>query len=67
MRNYTEYSVEVRLTSTNEFVRQVDIFDTYEQAESFVKTVADKLPEDQEYTIMGIDYEDERETCYYEA
>ncbi len=54
MKDYTEYSVDVRLTDTNKFVRQINIFDTYEQAEAFVRTVADKLPEDQEYTIRNI-------------
>jgi len=66
MKKYTEYSVEVRIADTWKFIRQVDIFDTYEEAESFINYVAEESPEDQEYIIMGIDYEEGSEMCYYE-
>ena len=54
---YTEYAVEVN--DENGFVRQIDVFKTYEEAEEFVNTCDKDILYDGEYlNIIFIDYDE---------
>ena len=56
----TEYAVEVN--NKKGFVRQIEIFQTYEEAENFVKITDEELNEDEYFNIIFIDYDkDENE------
>lgn len=60
----SEYSLEIKRTTDGEFIRQVDIFNTYENAQAY----ADEHPIDDDYyyTIWCIEYdEDGEEIDYY--
>ena len=51
----TEYAVEVN--NKKGFVRQIEIFQTYEEAENFVKITDEELNEDEYFNIIFIDYD----------
>lgn len=51
---YTEYAVEIN--NDNGFVRQLDTFSSYEEAEEFAKTCKEPLAEDEYINIIFIDY-----------
>lgn len=52
----TEYAVEVN--NKNGFVRQLDIFQTYEQAECFREKCDEPLDDDEYLNIIFIDYDE---------
>ena len=55
----TEYAVEVYNKYHDNFVEQIDVFNTYEEAEQFVKTTDIDIDEDSEYLeITEIEYND---------
>lgn len=55
----TEYAVEVYNKYHDNFVRQIDVFDTYEEAEGFVAKGNFDLDKDSEYVdITEIEYDD---------
>ena len=51
---YTEYAVEIN--NENGFVRQVDVFKTYEEACHYVDCCNETLAEDEYFNIIFIDY-----------
>ena len=51
---YTEYAVEVN--NTQGFVKQIDVFKTYEEAEEFVNNYDGTLVWDEYLNIIFIDY-----------
>lgn len=50
----TEYAVEVN--NENGFLRQLEVFQTYEEAEQFVKNYHKSLNDDEYLNIIFIDY-----------
>lgn len=52
---YTEYAVEVN--NEKGFVRQIDIFKSYEQAENFANNYKEPLNNDEYLNIIFIDYD----------
>lgn len=58
MRNnivaYTEYAVEVN--NDKGFVRQIDVFSTYEEAEEFADNYKEPLNDGEYLNIIFIDY-----------
>ena len=52
---YTEYAVEVN--NEKGFVRQIDVFPTYEEAEDFEKNYKEPLEENEYLNIIFIDYD----------
>lgn len=58
MRNeliaYTEFAVEINNDSG--FVRQIDVFDTYERAEEFADNYKEPLEKEEYLNIIFIDY-----------
>lgn len=54
MVKYTEYAVEVN--NTHGFVRQIDVFDSYEKACEFADNYNGALSEDEYLNIIFIDY-----------
>jgi hypothetical protein len=58
MRN--EYAVEVYNKYHDNFVEQIDVFNTYEEAVEFIKKREFELDENSEYTgITEIEYDDD--------
>lgn len=55
-RTYTEYAVEVN--NDNGFVRQIEVFDSYEKACEFVDEYNEFLVEDEYLNIIFIDYDE---------
>ena len=53
---YTEYAVEVN--NDRGFVRQIDVFNTYEDACSFMDSWDEHLCEHEYLNIIFIDYDD---------
>ena len=53
---YTEYAVEVN--NTKGFVRQLDVFKTYEEAEEFANNYDTPLAWDEYLNIIFIDYDE---------
>ena len=53
----TEYAVEVN-NSKDIFVRQIDVFQTYEQAEEFVSNYDEVLTDGEYLNIIYIDYDE---------
>ena len=51
---YTEYAVE--LNNDNGFVRQIEVFNSYEAAESYADSYNETLAEDEYLNIIFIDY-----------
>ena len=56
--SYTEYAVEVmkETDNTTKFIRQIDIFNTYEEAEEFTDNYKEPLDKDEYLNIIFIDY-----------
>ena len=55
----TEYAVEV-YNKYHNFVEQIDVFDTYEEAERFIKETNIDIDKDSEYfEITEIEYDDD--------
>ena len=54
--NYTEYAVEVN--NDKGFVRQIEVFSTYEQAEDFANKYKEPLKEEEYLNIIFIDYDE---------
>lgn len=52
----TEYAVEVN--NEKGFVRQIDVFDTYEQAEDFANKYNEPLEDEEYLNIIFIDYDE---------
>ena len=52
---YTEYAVEVN--NNKGFVRQIDVFDSYEKAREFADEYNEFLVEDEYLNIIFIDYD----------
>ena len=52
---YTEYAVEVN--NDKGFVRQVDVFNSYEEAENFANNYKEPLNNDEYLNIIFIDYD----------
>jgi hypothetical protein len=52
--NHTEYAVEVN--NKRGFVRQIDVFDTYEEACEFADNCNEPLEDDEYISIIFIDY-----------
>jgi hypothetical protein len=52
---YTEYAVE--LNNDKGFVRQIDVFDSYEAAEVFVNTYNEEINDEEYLNIIFIDYD----------
>lgn len=50
----TEYAVEVN--NSNGFVRQIDVFDSYEEACGFADNYKEPLNDDEYLNIIFIDY-----------
>ncbi len=55
-KGYTEYAVEVN--NEKGFVRQIDVFNTYEEAEEFAHNYNEPLLEDEYLNIIFIDYDE---------
>ena len=53
---YTEFAVEVN--NNNGFVRQIEVFDSYEKACEFVKEYNEFLVADEYLNIIFIDYDE---------
>lgn len=54
----TEYAVEI-YNKYHNFVEQIDVFDTYEEAEQYIKTADIDIDRDSEYfEITEIEYDD---------
>lgn len=53
---YTEYAVEVN--NSNGFVRQVDVFNTYEKAYDYANHCTETLEDDEYFNIIFIDYDE---------
>lgn len=51
---YTEYAVEIN--DNTGFVRQLDVFNSYEDAETFIKHCNESLNDDEYFNIVFIDY-----------
>lgn len=56
MVKYTEYAVEVN--NDKGFVRQIEVFDSYEKACEFAASCDDVLFEDEYFNIIFIDYDE---------
>lgn len=54
---YTEYAVEIN--NNKGFVKQLDIFQTYEEAEQFCNEYSEPLDDEQYSNIIFIDYDEE--------
>ena len=52
---YTEYAVEVN--NEKGFVRQIEVFASYEQAENFADSYKEPLDDDEYLNIIFIDYD----------
>ena len=52
----TEYAVEIN--NVNGFVRQIDVFQTYEEACAFEKSYNEPLQDDEYLNIIFIDYDE---------
>lgn len=52
---YTEYAVEIN--NDRGFVKQIDIFNTYEEAENFINNYKEPLNEEEYLNIIFIDYD----------
>lgn len=50
----TEYAVEIN--NEKGFVRQIEVFQSYKEAEDFIKTTDEELSEDEYFNIIFIDY-----------
>lgn len=61
MRNrtvsYTEYAVEVN--NDKGFIRQIDVFNTYEEAEYFTEHYEEPLNDKEYLNIIFIDYDED--------
>ena len=56
----TEYAVEVYNKYTDTFVKQIDVFDTYEEAKQCIKETNIDIDKDSEYfEITEIEYDDD--------
>lgn len=53
---YTEYAVEVN--NNKGFVRQIDVFQSYEKAKLFTEQYDEPLDDDQYLNIIFIDYDE---------
>lgn len=51
---YTEYAVEIN--NDKGFVRQIDVFNTYEEAEEFADNYKEPLNDEEYLNIIFIDY-----------
>lgn len=51
---YTEYAVEIN--NDKGFVRQIDVFSTYEEAEEFADNYKEPLNDEEYLNIIFIDY-----------
>lgn len=56
---YEEYAVEVN--DENGFVRQLDVFNTYKEAEDFIKDCDETLLEGEYFNIIYIAYDEDGE------
>ena len=52
----SNYVLDIRDT-TNNTTREIEVFDTYKKAINYIK--ANKLPENEQYELTRIDYDDE--------
>lgn len=58
----TEYAVEVYNKYHDNFMEQIDVFDTYEEAELFIRDTNIDIDKDSEYfDITEIEYDDNDE------
>ena len=56
----TEYAVEIYNKYHDNFVEQIDVFDTYEEACRFIKETDIEIDKDSEYwEITEIEYDDD--------
>lgn len=56
---YTEYAVEIHSSDLRRpFVKQLDVFDSYEAAEAFYNSYSEPLGKDEELSIIFIDYDE---------
>lgn len=53
----TEYAVEIN-DKNYKFVRQIDVFDTYEEAEYFMENNNEQLKDGEYFNIIYIDYDE---------
>lgn len=53
----TEYAVEVN-NANDIFLRQLDVFDTYEEAEKFIEKCNEPLLNGEYFNIIYIDYDE---------
>ena len=53
---HTEYAVE--MNNDKGFVKQIDVFDTYEKAKEFAKNYKEPLQDDEYLNIIFIDYDE---------
>ena len=64
MKAYTEYAVEVN--NENGFLRQIDVFQSYEEAVKFSEIGNVKLSDDEYINIIAIEYdENDNEIGFY--
>ncbi len=54
---YTDYAVEIN--NENGFVKQIDVFTTYEEAEAFIKGYNEPLLDEEYLNIIFIDYNED--------
>ena len=54
--SYTEYAVEIN--NEEGFVKQIDVFGTYEEAENFVNNYKEPLDDGEYLNIIFIDYDE---------
>lgn len=55
-KGYTEYAVEVN--NDKGFVKQIDVFTTYEEAEAFADNYKEPLDDGEYLNIIFIDYDE---------
>ena len=56
----TEYAVEVYNKFHDSFIEQIDVFQTYEEAEKFIENTDIDIDRESEYFgIMEIEYDDD--------
>ena len=53
---YTEYAVEIN--NDKGFVRQLEVFASYEEAEAFTNCCKEPLNDDEYFNIIFIDYDE---------
>lgn len=65
--DYIEYAVELYTIDTDEFVEQIDIFDTEEKAKKYITDNKHTLESNYVYCIRAIEYDRKENNELYET